>query len=132
MLTDGYNRYKCDVQTCGALDYAKPDTDIADSYAVRTRIDREGQTHTLLLCSNHAQAYSQIVSACDSAYDEFEQSGEVAIHTAAEVEALTVQLQQLQSDYDAVRRNRDLWVTKYNALQAEYEQYKRDHPESEE
>ena len=52
----------------------------------------------------------------------------------AELQATIAELQatiaQMQQDYDAVRRNRDMWVTKYNALEAEYEQYKRDHPDT--
>ena len=37
----------------------------------------------------------------------------------------------MQADYDALRKNRDSWVTKYNQLNAEFEEYKRTHPDTE-
>ena len=57
--------------------------------------------------------------------------GAVATAFKEEVEELQHELEQLQSDYEALRKNRDMWVTKYNQLNAEFEEYKRTHPDPE-
>lgn len=128
-MTDGYNEYACDVQTCTHSDFAKPDTDKADGYVTRRRYDDNGVLRELMLCSEHNATYAQLVQACEAAYLAFEHDGSYTLATQAEVAELQAQLAQLQSDYEALRKNRDSWVTKYNALNAEYEEYKRTHPD---
>lgn len=129
--TDGYSRYACDVQSCDAQDFAQPDTDKADGYAVRRRYDDNGVMHELMLCAEHSATYSRLVEECERAYVAFEHDGSYTLATQAEVAELQAQLAQAQADYDALRRNRDLWVTKYNQLSAEFEEYKRTHPDAE-
>ncbi len=130
-MTKGYNEYACDVQTCGRSDFAQPDTDKADSYVRRSRYNDDGVVREIMLCSDHNATYSQLVKACEEAYVAFEHDGSYTLATMAQVAELEAQVAQLQADYDAVRKNRDSWVVKYNALSAEYEEYKRTHPDTE-
>lgn len=137
-MTGGYNEYACDVRSCECRDFAQPDTDKADSYVRRRRYDDGGVEREIMLCAEHNATYARLVRTCEEAYQAFERDGSYALATqeeVAELQATIAELQatiaQMQADYDALRRNRDLWVTKYNALEAEYEQYKRDHPDTE-
>lgn len=130
-ITPGYSEYACDVQTCTSRDFAQPDTDKADSYVMRRRYNDDGVVREIMLCSEHNATYSNLVKACEEAYTAFEHDGSYTLATEAELEELRAQVAQLQADYDAVRRNRDHWVTEYNNLKAEYEEYKRTHPDPE-
>lgn len=127
--TDGYSEYACDVQVCTRHDYAKPDTDKADSYVTRRRYTDDGVLREIMLCSEHNETYAKLVGECEKAYKAFEQDGSYTLATMEEVEELQHQLEQLQIDYEALRKNRDMWVTKYNQLNAEFEEYKRTHPD---
>lgn len=129
--TDGFSEYACDVQSCTQHDYAQPETDKADSYVVRRRYTDDGVLREIMLCTEHNGTYAQLVKTCEEAYIAFERDGSYTLATMAEVEALQAQLAQLQADYDALRKNRDMWVTKYNQLNAEFEEYKRTHPDTE-
>lgn len=128
-ITNGFNEYACDVQTCTHHDFAQPNTDKADSYAVRRRFTDDGVEREIMVCSEHNVTYSKLVKACEEAYVAFERNGTYTLATLEELEELQAALTQLQADYDAVRKNRDLWVTKYNQLNAEFEEYKRTHPD---
>lgn len=130
-ITEGYAEYACDVQECERRDFAQPDTDKADSYAVRRRYTDDGVMREIMLCSEHNGTYSKLVGECEQAYLAFERDGSYTLATQAEVAELQAQLAQLQSDYEALRKNRDSWVTKYNALNDEFEEYKRTHPDAE-
>ena len=129
--TDGYSEFACDVQICPNCDYAQPDTDKADSYVVRRRYDDNGVERDLMLCSEHNGTYAKLVKACEEAYAAFERDGSYELATKAEVDELRAELEELQELYEAVRKNRDSWVTKYNQLYAEFEEYKRTHPDTE-
>ncbi len=128
--TDGFSEYSCDVQTCTAHDYAQPDTDKADEYAVRKRYDDNGVLHELMLCAEHTTTYGKLVSACEQAYIAFEHDGSYELATKEEVAELEAALAAKTAEYEAVRKNRDTWVTKYNQLNAEFEEYKRTHPDT--
>lgn len=130
-MTEGYNEYACDVQVCTSHDFAQPNTDKADSYVRRHRYTDDGVEREIMLCAEHNATYARLVQTCEEAYVAFERDGSYALATQAEVAELRAQLEQLQADYAAMRKNRDLWVTKHNALEAEFEQYKRDHPDTE-
>lgn len=127
--TEGYNEYACDVQTCTQHDFAKPNTDKADSYVTRNRITDEGVERSIMLCAEHNATYAKLVGACEQAYVAFEHDGSYELATKEEVEELQAALEELQELYEAVRKNRDSWVTKYNQLSAEFEEYKRTHPD---
>lgn len=129
--TDGYSEYACDVRTCVAHDFAQAGTDRADAYSVRRRYDDNGVPREVMLCPEHGATYSRLASECEKAYQALERDGSYALATMEQVAELEAQLTQLQADYDAVRRNRDTWVTKYNQLSAEYEEYRRTHPDTE-
>lgn len=128
-MTDGYNEYACDVQTCTHSDFAKPDTDKADSYVKRRRYDDNGVLRELMLCSEHNATYAQLVQACEAAYQAFEHDGSYTLATQGQVEELQAQLEQLQADYETMKKNRNHWYTEYNNLMAEFEEYKRTHPD---
>lgn len=127
-MTSGYSEYACDVQECSQRDYAMPDTDKADSYVERHRFTDDGVERTVMLCADHNKVYSALVKACEEAYTAFERDGSYTLATQAEVDALTAQLEQAKADYEAVRKNRDYWVKRYNALEKEFEEYKKAHP----
>ena len=130
-MIEGYNEYACDVQSCTAHDFAQPNTDKADSYVRRSRYNDDGVVREIMLCAEHNQTYAQLVHTCEQAYIAFERDCSYSLATVEEVEELQAQLAELQEQYDAVRRNRDHWVTEYNALKAEYDEYKRTHPDPE-
>ena len=127
--TDGFSEYSCDVQVCTKHDYAQPDTDKADSYSTRKRYTDDGVLREIMLCAEHNETYSHLVGECEKAYVAFEHDGSYTLATREEVEELQAQLEQLQADYEALRKNRDSWVVKYNQLNAEFEEYKRTHPD---
>lgn len=129
-ITPGFNEYSCDVQTCTAHGYAQPDTDKADSYAIRKRITDNGVLREIMVCAEHNVTYGELVAACEEAYIAFERDGSYELTTKEEVAELQAELAQLQANYEAVRKNRDHWVTKYNELNAEFEEYKRTHPDT--
>lgn len=128
-ITPGFSEYSCDVQTCDHHDFAQPDTDKADSYAVRKRYTDDGVYREIMVCSEHNNTYSLLVKACEEAYIAFEHDGSYTLATKAQVDELQAALYELQELYEAVRKNRDSWVTKYNQLKAEFEEYKRTHPD---
>ena len=130
-MTEGYNEYACDVQSCTAHDFAQPNTDKADSYVRRSRYNDDGVVREIMLCAEHNTTYAQLVHTCEQAYIAFERDGSYALATMEEVAELQATITQMQADYDALRRNRDLWVTKYNQLNDEFEEYKRTHPDPE-
>lgn len=129
--TDGYSEYACDVRTCDAHDFAQEGTDRADAYSVRRRYDDNGVMRELMLCPEHGATYSRLVGECERAYQALERDGSYELATMEQVAELEAQVAKLQEDYAAMRKNRDLWVTKYNALSAEFEEYKRTHPDTE-
>ena len=59
--TDGFSEYACDVQTCDRHDFAQPDTDKADEYAVRRRYTDDGVLREIMLCSEHNLTYAKLV-----------------------------------------------------------------------
>ena len=128
--TDGFSEYACDVQTCTHHDYAQPDTDKADSYAMRRRYTDDGVLREIMVCSEHNVTYGKLVAACEQAYIAFEHDGSYELATKEEVAELEAQLAKLQADYEALRKNRDSWVVKYNQLNEEFEEYKRTHPDT--
>lgn len=111
-IQEGYKRYACDVTSCDEAVYALPDTDAADMYATRRRIDANGEERSYVLCPEHAQAYSELVSACDSAYTEFEKTGEATLTTAEEVEDLEKQLADMKN-------SRDHWWSEYTKVKGQ-------------
>ena len=130
-ITQGFNEYSCDVQTCTRHDFAQPDTDKADDYATRRRYTDDGVVREIMLCSEHNQTYSKLVSDCEAAYIAFEKDGSYTLATQAEVDALTAQVEQLTAEYEAMKKDRNSWMKKYNELYAEFEEYKRTHPDTE-
>ena len=129
--TEGYNEYACDVQSCTQHDFAKPNTDKADSYVTRHRITDEGVDREIMLCAEHNTTYAKLVGTCEQAYIKFEKDGEYALATKEEVDALTEQLEEAQAAYEAMKKDRNSWMKKYSDLEAEYEEYKRTHPDTE-
>lgn len=111
-IQEGYKRYACDVTSCDEAVYALPDTDAADMYATRRRIDANGEERSYVLCPEHAQAYSELVSACDSAYTEFEKTGTATLATADDVSALEKQLADMKA-------SRDHWWSQYQQVKSE-------------
>ena len=128
--TDGFSEYACDVQTCTKHDYAQPDTDKADSYATRRRYTDDGVLREIMVCSEHNEVYAQLVAACEAAYVAFEHDGEYALATKEEVDALQAQVEQLTASYEAMKKDRNKWMKDYNELNAEFEEYKRTHPDT--
>lgn len=128
-MDEGYNEYACDVRSCGKREYAKPNSDQADGFVTRRRYDDKGVLREVMICVEHNEAYARLVGECEKAFQAFEFDGSYTLATQEEVDQLNAQLEQLQADYDAMRRNRDTWVTKYNQLNAEFEEYKRTHPD---
>ena len=122
MITEGYSRYACDVQGCGESAFALPQTDVADGYVLRRRIDAEGVERKLLLCPAHAAAYARIVRACDAAYAEFEKTGVAGLATQAQLDAAEARAEER----DTAAR---WWSEKHRALQAEFDAYRAAHPE---
>lgn len=122
MITDGYSRYKCDVQGCDNEVYALPDTDAADGYVRRRRIDAEGIERTIVLCPKHAAIYAQLVKTCDSAYATLSKTGAAALYSQADIDAL-------QTKLDEAEKARKWWGNRYRALQEEYDGYKATHPD---
>ena len=130
-MTEGYNEYACDVQVCTKHEYAQPNTDKADDYVTRRRYDDNGVVRELMLCTEHNATYAKLVGACEAAYIEFEHSGEYALATKEEVDELQAQVEELQASYEAMKKDRNTWMKKYSDLEAEYEEYKRTHPDTE-
>lgn len=136
-INEGFNRYRCDVVQCGKEAYALPQTDIADSYAVRRRIDADGMERTLVLCPEHAESYASLVNICETAYESFENDGTVNMPSREEVDALTAQLETALDNLKQMTKSRDTWWAnaknwedRYNALAEEFEAYKKAHPEN--
>ena len=129
--TDGYSEYACDVQVCTHSDYAQPETDKADSYVIRRRYDDNGVERSIMICAEHNAVYAKLVKACEEAYAAFERDGVYTLATQAEVDALTAQVEQLMAEYEAMKKDRNSWMKKYNELYAEFEEYKRTHPDTE-
>lgn len=129
--TKGFIEFACDVQTCDHKDYAQPDTDKANSYGERRRYDDNGVIRELLLCSEHIDTYSKLVKACEEAYIAFEHTGTYTLATKAEVDALQAQVDELTASYEAMKKDRNNWIKKYNELNKEFEEYKRTHPDTE-
>lgn len=115
-IQEGYRRYACDVASCNEETYAMPNTDAADMYVTRRRIDASGQERELVLCSEHAQVYSALVESCDTAFDAFERSGEETLTTAAEVEALEQQLAEVTQQLEETTKSRDHWWAEWKKL----------------
>lgn len=115
-IQEGYRYYACDVASCNEETYAMPDTDAADVYVTRRRIDANGQERELVLCSDHAQTYSDIVTKCDSAFASFEQSGEATLTTIAEVKGLQQQLADLAQQLQEMTESRDHWWAEWKKL----------------
>ena len=128
-MTEGYNEYACDVQVCDHHEYAQPNTDKADDYVTRRRYDDNGVVRELMLCTEHNVTYAKLVEACEAAYVEFEKNGDYALATKEEVDALQAQVEELQASYEAMKKDRNTWMKKYADLEAEYEEYKRTHPD---
>jgi len=128
--TDGYSQYACDVQTCTKHDYAQPDTDKADSYFTRRRYDDNGVLREIMVCEEHNVVYAELVHDCEEAYIAFEHDGSYNLATKAEVDALTAQVEQLTASYEAMKKDRNKWMKDYNELYAEFEEYKRTHPDT--
>ena len=128
--TDGFSEYLCDVQTCTAHDFAQPDTDKADSYKVRRRYDDNGVERVIMVCELHNENYGKLVSACEEAYVRFEHDGSYTLATQEEVDELTAQVEELTAQYEAMKKDRNSWMKKYNELNAEFEEYKRTHPDT--
>lgn len=122
-VIDGYSRYSCDVQGCQSTTYAVPDSDAADGYVTRRRIDAEGMERSMVLCPEHAAAYAALVKACDAAYVEFETTGKATIVGAGE-------LRELQGKLDAAEKARKWWGDRFRALQKEFDDYKAAHPDA--
>lgn len=120
MLEEGYGRYSCDVASCQNSDFAQPHSDGADAYVVRRRIDAQGVERQMMVCSEHAKTYAELVSACDAAYDAFTRDGSMTLASAADID-------ELRSELSAMTSNRDSWIKKYKALKAEYEAYRAAH-----
>lgn len=129
-IQEGYSRYACDVQSCRSATYALPETDEADSYVIRRRIDASGVERKLLLCPNHAAVYTEIVKACDELYTAFEQTGKVQIITKADLDAANAALAEMQAKYEEANKARKWWSNKHAALQAEFDAYKQTHPDT--
>ena len=130
--TDGFSEYACDVQVCTKHDYAQPETDKADDYAVRTRIDNNGVSREIMVCTEHCAVYSQLVDACEAAYIAFEKDGEYHLATQEEVDELQAQVDELTVAYEAMKKDRNAWHKAYDDLNAEFEEYKRTHPDTDE
>ena len=128
--TDGFSEYACDVQTCDRHDFAQPDTDKADEYAVRRRYTDDGVLREIMLCSEHNLTYAKLVHDCEEAYIAFEHDGEYTLATQEEVAELTAQVEQLTASYEAMKKDRNKWMKDYNELNAEFEEYKRTHPDT--
>lgn len=129
--TTGFDEYACDVQTCTHRDFAQPDTDKADSYVTRSRYNDDGVVREIMLCSEHNETYAQLVKTCEEAYKAFEHDGSYTLATQAEVDALQAQLAEAQAAYEAMKADRNAWIRKYDQLNAEFEEYKRTHPDTE-
>ena len=129
-MTEGYNEYACDVQVCDRHEYAQPNTDKADDYVTRRRYDDNGVVRELMLCTEHNTVYAKLVGACEAAYVEFEKNGDYALATKEEVDALQAQVEELQASYEAMKKDRNSWMKKYADLEAEFEEYKRTHPDT--
>lgn len=127
--TDGYSEYSCDVMTCDHHDFAQPDTDKADSYFVRRRYDDNGVLREIMVCEEHNVIYAKLVHDCEEAYTAFERNGAYQLATQEEVAQLTAQVEQLSASYEAMKKDRNEWMKKYNELNAEFEEYKRTHPD---
>ena len=129
MKTDGFSEYACDVQTCDRHDYAQPDTDKADSYAVRRRYNDDGVLREIMVCDTHNATYAKLVHDCEQAYLAFEHDGSYTLATREEVEELQAQVDELTAAYEAMKKDRNAWMKKYNELNEEFEEYKRTHPD---
>ena len=128
--TDGFSEYACDVQTCGAHDFAQPDTEKAASYSNRRRYDDNGVERVIMVCSEHNSNYDKLVTACEQAYQKFEHDGSYTLATQELVDELTAQVEELTAQYEAMKKDRNSWMKKYNELNAEFEEYKRTHPDT--
>lgn len=129
-IQEGYSRYACDVQSCRSATYALPETDEADSYVIRRRIDASGVERKLLLCPSHAAIYTEIVKACDELYTAFERTGKVQIITKADLDAASTALAEMTAKYEERRNAAKWWSDKHAALQAEFDAYKKTHPDT--
>ena len=130
-MTEGYNEYACDVQSCTAHDFAQPNTDKADSYVRRSRYNDDGVVREIMLCAEHNTTYAQLVHTCEQAYIAFERDGSYSLATAEEVAELQATIAELQASYEAMKRDRNSWMRQYNELLEEYNEYKRTHPDPE-
>lgn len=128
-VQDGYSRYACDVQSCNSSTFALPETDEADSYVMRRRIDASGVERKMLLCPEHAAIYADIVKACDGYYTEFEQTGKARIIAKADLEAANAAVAALQTKLDEAEKARKWWGDKYRQLEEEFNAYKAAHPD---
>lgn len=123
MITEGYSHYKCDIQGCENEVYALPDTDAADGYVKRRRIDAEGIERTIVLCPKHAAIYAQVVKTCDGAYAALSKTGAASLYSQADIDAL-------QTKLDEAEKARKWWGDRYRTLQAEFDAYKETHPDT--
>ena len=135
--TDGYSRYACDVQDCDHVTYALPDSDGADAYSVRRRIDANGVERRLLLCADHAKTYLAMAGKQDAAWAQFERDGSDAMRTAEDVAAVQGELDKAKADLARMTKDRDGWWKKAkdaeaerDAIRAEYDAYRAAHPET--
>ena len=128
-VQDGYSRYACDVQSCNSSTFALPETDEADSYVMRRRIDVSGVERKMLLCPEHAAIYADIVKACDGYYTEFEQTGKARIIAKADLEAANAKTAEVQAKLDEAEKARKWWSDKFRALEKEFNAYKETHPD---
>ena len=136
-IQDGYSRYTCDVQGCANSTYALPDSDGADGYSTRRRIDAQGVERSLVLCADHAKVYQSIVEAVDAVFAQFERDGSNSMRTAADVAAVQAELDKAKADLASVTKDRDGWWRKAkdaeaerDAIKAEYDAYRAAHPET--
>ncbi len=119
---EGYTRFSCDVQGCASAAFALPDTDAADAYVTRRRVDAQGVERRMLLCPAHAAEYAKIVEASDAAYSEFEKTGRAELVTKAQLDAATARA-------DERDKAAKWWADKHRALQAEFDAYRAAHPD---
>lgn len=129
-IQDGYSRYQCDVQSCGNVSYALPDSNGADQYSVRRRIDANGQEVKMTLCAEHKKAYLEKAQKVDAMWAQFTKDGTGDLVTQAELDEAKADLARMTKDRDGWWKRAKDAEAERDAIRAEYDAYRAAHPET--
>ena len=119
--------YKATDKICDLMAHEEDAIQIISRFGLEMGV---GEQTIEQVCEAHNVNYGKLVTACEQAYQKFERDGSYTLATQELVDELTAQVETLTAEYEAMKKDRNSWMKKYNELNAEFEEYKRTHPDT--